>query len=133
MWHNIKKNHFLVISGFETLILGAYLTYVQHIFIPPDNLPMPEMARIVAHAQDPWITITMVAVGVLTIITGLWDMNRFKAKRVSIASMVAIWLAYFVAFIYHDLINGSAISLGTILIAFLLIRLFSEALWGDEL
>lgn len=133
MWHNIKKNHFIIISGLETLVLGAYLIYVQHVFTPVKvPLPTPEVERIMEHAQDPWITISMVAVGVLAVITGLWDMNKFKAKRVSLVAMSAIWVSYFVAFIYHDLCYGRAVSLGTILVAFILIRLLADAKWGDQ-
>ncbi|GAX07247.1 hypothetical protein IWT25_02601 [Secundilactobacillus pentosiphilus] len=132
MWHNIKKNHFIIISGLETLVLGAYLIYVQHVFTPPRPLPTVEMVRIVEHAQDPWIALTLVVVGVLSIITGAWDMNHFYAKRVSLVAMVAVWVTYLVAFTVHDLSNSHVIGIGTILIAFILIRLFAEALWGDH-
>ncbi|MCH5463189.1 hypothetical protein HC026_11165 [Lactobacillus sp. LC28-10] len=129
MWRNFKLNHFIVISGLETLTLGAYLIYVQHVFNP---YRPAELAHIIQHAQDPGMAIILVCVGMLAIITGCWDINRFKAKRLSIVSMAAIWSTYFVAFFYHDCQRPGPIGFGTFLIAFILIRLLAEALWGER-
>ncbi|GAX07044.1 hypothetical protein IWT25_02392 [Secundilactobacillus pentosiphilus] len=133
MWRNFKRNHFLVISGLETLMLGAYIIYVQHIFNPSHYYRKAEMAHIVMHAQDPGMAIMLVCVGMLAIITGCWDINRFKAKRISLVMMSSIWSIYFVAFFYHDLSRPGPIGFGTFLVGFILIRLFAEALWGDKL
>lgn len=132
MWHNIKQNHFMIISGLETLVLGAYLIYVQHVFILPRPYNIGEVSHIVAHAQDPWIDILLVCIGTIAIATGMWNINHYKAKRVSLVAMITIWTTYLVAFIYHDLSGLGSIGLGTLLIAFVLIRLFGEALWGDK-
>lgn len=132
MWRNVKHNRFMIISGLETLVLGAYLIYVQNVFIPKRPHHPMGMDHLVIHAQDPWIAILLISIGTLAVITGLWNTNRFKAKRLSLVTMVAIWATYFVAFIYHDLSRPGPIGLGTLLIAFILIRLFAEALWGDK-
>lgn len=131
MWRNLKRNHFMIISGLETLVLGAYLIYTQNIFMP--HKPHPhEMDHIMQHAQDPWVAIVLVCIGMLAIMAGLWNVSRFSARRISLVAMVATWSMYFVAFIYHDLSHPGPIGLGTLLIAFILIRLLAEALWGGR-
>lgn len=133
MWRNFKLNHDMVISGFETLFLGAYLIYVQNVFVL--NHPDPHvrhLARILSHAQDPLLAILLICVGTLTILVGLWNVRRFWAKRVAISSMVAIWSSYFVAFLWRDINRPGPLGFSTILIGVVIIRLLIEARWGDS-
>lgn len=131
MWRNFKQNHQLVISGLETLFLGAYLIYVQNLFtVPPTR--MHEFGQIAVHAQDPLLSVLLICVGICAVMVGIWNVRQFYAKRFALVSMIAVWVAYFVVFFWHDVNRPGPLGFATILIGFVIIRLFIESRWGDS-
>lgn len=129
MWKNVKRNHFMLVTGLETLLLGAYLIYVANVF----KEPAPDHFRhVIQHAQDPYIAILLVVVGTLAITVAVLDVHQFKAKRVALVTMVMVWASYFILFMWHDCHTPGPLKFGTILIGFVLVRLFVELGWGDK-
>lgn len=129
MWKNVKRNHFTLVTGLETLLLGAYLIYVNNVFKEP---PTDHLRHIVQHAQDPYLSIMLVAVGTLALVVAVLDTNKYRAKRIALVLMVLVWSAYFVLFMWHDLHTPGPLKFGTLLIGFVLVRLFAELAWGDK-
>ncbi|WP_268914134.1 hypothetical protein [Lentilactobacillus sp. SPB1-3] len=130
MRHNFQANRFMAITGIETLLLGVYLMYVSNVFA---NHRYPHMhhnqpAIILQHAQDPYLAIILVIIGTYAILVAMYDMQQKFAKRIALTSMLSIWSAYLAAFIYRDLLMGSPISLDSLLIACIVVRIFLE-LW----
>ncbi len=132
MWNNFKANHQLVISGLETLFLGAYLIYVQNLFKLTSTDPRTRhMSHLMMHAQDPLLSVLLICVGMLAILVGLWDVHHFLAQRVALVAMIGVWVAYFVVFFWHDVSRPGPLGFATILIGFVILRLFIESRWGD--
>ena len=124
MWHNIKNNYFIIISGLETLLLGSYLLYVANLFT--DKLPLYDhFHHIIQHAQDPWLAIILVVIGTFAIMIALFDLNKFRVRLIAITSMTMIWSVYFVVFLVHDVYSPEHIGFGTILVGFVVIRLIT--------
>lgn len=131
MWKNFKLNHQLIISGFETLFLGAYLIYVQNLFtVPPRR--MHRFGQIAMHAQDPMLAVILIVVGSFAVVVGLWNVREFFVNRVTLVAMIGVWSAYFVVFFWHDLNRPGPLGFATILIGFVIVRLFVESRWGDS-
>ncbi|MCT2881905.1 hypothetical protein [Lentilactobacillus buchneri] len=133
MWHNFKQNHQLVISGLETLFLGAYLIYVQNFFQLTTHDPRAQhWSHIMMHAQDPLLSVLLICVGMFAILVGIWNIHYLYAQRVALVSMIGVWTAYFVVFFWHDVSRPGPLGFATILIGFIIVRLFVESRWGDS-
>lgn len=127
MWENIKRNHFMLVTGLETLFLGAFLIYVANVFKEPDRFH-----HIIQHAQDPYVSILLIVVGTLAIMVAVLDVRQFRARRMALVAMVMVWSVYFILFMWHDFHTPGPMKFGTILIGFVLVRLFAELAWGDK-
>jgi len=127
MWKNIKRNHFMLVTGLETLFLGAFLIYVANVFKETDRFH-----HIIQHAQDPYVSILLIVVGTLAIIVAVLDVRQFRARRMALVAMVMVWSVYFILFMWHDFHTPGPMKFGTILIGFVLVRLFAELAWGDK-
>lgn len=123
MWRYIKQNHFVVISGLETILLGSYLIYVSNLIRRPP---------IFHHAQDPYLAILLVIIGTFATVIGIFNLNWFHAQRIALVTMLMVWTAYFTVFLVNDINSPGPIGIGTLLIGFVLIRVFAELLWGDK-
>ncbi|WP_334427253.1 MULTISPECIES: hypothetical protein [unclassified Levilactobacillus] len=129
MWKNVRHNHFMLVTGLETLLLGAYLIYVANVFKEPIS---DHFHHIIQHAQDPYVSILLIIVGTLAVIVAVLDVHQFRARRVALVAMVMVWSVYFILFMWHDFHTPGPMKFGTILIGFVLVRLFAELAWGDK-
>lgn len=129
MWGNVRRNYFMMITGVQTLALGAYLIYTANVFKEP---PTDHLRHIIQHAQDPYLGILLVSVGTLAVAVAILDTNKYRAKRFALVAMVMVWTAYFALFVWHDMHVPGPMKFGTILIGFVLVRLFVELAWGDK-
>lgn len=119
----------MMITGVETLLLGMYLIYVSNVFQEP---PTDHFRHIVQHAQDPYLSVMLVTVGTIALVVAVLDTNKFRAKRIALVAMVMVWAAYFMLFLWHDFNTPGPLKFGTLLIGFVLLRLFLELAWGDK-
>lgn len=105
------------------------MIYVAGVF----KEPAPDHFRnVIQHAQDPYVAILLVVVGTLAVTVAILDVHQFKAKRIALVTMVMVWSSYFILFLWRDYHTPGPLKFGTILIGFVLVRLFAELGWGDK-
>ncbi|USS94018.1 hypothetical protein M8332_06945 (plasmid) [Fructilactobacillus ixorae] len=123
-----RKNRFLALTGLETASLGLYLLLMSNVFFDEQDY----LGQYLTHAQDPIFAFVLIGIGLFGFIVAIFNIKKFFAYRLALASIVGIWTAYLVIFAWHDLhAPGIPIHLSSILIVFLIINLLFEWLGGD--
>lgn len=112
-----------IVTGFETLTVGIFLG-LQPAFYHDD--PKDRFVHILSQMSDPYWSIFLIIVGVVTIIFGFIRGRNLIHQLLNIL-LGACWMSYLVFFFIQDTHFGPAIHLGTILAAYVLVRIFVDA------
>ena len=122
-----KRNNSLMITSIETVIMGLVLIF---------NHPYDDPTRPVFHAMNlfqswPMCASLLVLGGGVLILT-ICNYHKHFADFVATVLMAALWMAYLVSFFVQDAFQRSSISIATILIGFVFIRILLDAFFHFE-
>ncbi|AMS08285.1 hypothetical protein AYI71_05495 [Limosilactobacillus oris] len=122
-----KRNNSLMITSIETMIMGLGLVF---------NHPYDDPTRPVFHAMNlfqswPMCASLLVLGGGVLILT-ICNYHKHFADFVATVLMAALWMAYLVTFFVQDAFLRSSVSVATILIGFVFIRILLDAFFHFE-
>lgn len=122
-----KRNNSLMITSIETVIMGLVLIF---------NHPYDDPTRPVFHAMNlfqswPMCASLLVLGGGVLILT-ICNYHKYFADFMATVLMAALWMAYLVAFFVQDAFQRSSVSVATILIGFVFIRILLDAFFHFE-
>lgn len=111
---------FLIISGFETLATGIFMS-VQHHLMQDD--PHTQIVHVTHHLGDANWTLILSIVGVC----------RYgeKTQHWALIALGSLWCAYLFAFAVQDFYFRGQIGISTLLTLFVLVGIFVEAVSDD--
>lgn len=118
---------FLVITGFETLATGIFMS-VQHHLMQDD--PHAEIVHVTRHLGDVNWTLILAIVGVCAIMAGACKYS-VNVQRWALIALGALWCAYLFAFVVQDFYFRGQIGISTLLTLFVLVGIFVEAVSDD--
>ncbi|MCT2870484.1 hypothetical protein [Limosilactobacillus fermentum] len=122
-----KRNNSLMITSIETVMMGLVMIF---------NHPYDDPTRPVFHAMNlfqswPMCASLLVLGGGVLILT-ICNYHKYFADFVATVLMAALWMAYLVAFFVQDAFSRSSVSVATILIGFVFIRILLDAFFHFE-
>ena len=122
-----KRNNSLMITSIETVIMGLGLVF---------HHPYDDQTRPVFHALNllkGWpMCASLIVVGAGVLILTICNYHKHFADFVATVLMAALWMAYLVAFFVQDAFSRSSVSIATILISFVFIRILLDAFFHFE-
>lgn len=122
-----KRNSSLMITSIETVIVGLVLIF---------NHPYDDPSRPVFHAINlfqSWpMCATLLVLGAGVLILTICNYHKYFADFVATVLVAALWMAYLVAFFVQDAFSRSSVSVATILIGFVFIRILLDAFFHFE-
>lgn len=123
----MRRNTDLMITAIETTILGLVLIF---------NHPYDDPTRPVFHVFNllqgwPMCASLLVLGGGVLILT-ICNYHKHFADFVATVLMAAVWMAYLVAFFVQDAFLRPSVSVATILIGFVFIRILLDAFFHFE-
>ena len=122
-----KRNNSLMITSIETMIMGLGLVF---------NHPYDDNTHPVFHAMNllkGWpMCASLIVIGGGVLILTICNYHNYFADFVATVLMAALWMAYLVAFFVQDAFQRSSISIATILIGFVFIRILLDAFFHFE-
>ena len=122
-----KRNNSLMITSIETVMMGLVLIF---------NHPYDDQTRPVFHALNlmkGWpMCASLLVVGGGVLILTICNYHKHFADFVATVLMAALWMAYLVSFLVQDAFQRSSISISTILIGFVFIRILLDAFFHFE-
>lgn len=122
-----KRNNSLMITSIETIIMGLGLVF---------NHPYDDNTHPVFHVMNllkGWpICASLIVVGGGVLILTICNYHKYFADFVATVMMAALWMAYLVSFFVQDAFQRSSISIATILIGFVFIRILLDAFFHFE-
>lgn len=122
-----KRNNSLMITSIETVIMGLVLIF---------NHPYDDNTHPVFHAMNllkGWpMCASLIVVGGGVLILTICNYHKYFADFVATVMMAALWMAYLVSFFVQDAFQRSSISIATILIGFVFIRILLDAFFHFE-
>lgn len=122
-----KRNNSLMITSIETMIMGLGLVF---------NHPYDDNTRPVFHAMNllkGWpMCASLIVVGGGVLILTICNYHKYFADFMATVLMAALWMAYLVAFFVQDAFQRSSVSVATILIGFVFIRILLDAFFHFE-
>lgn len=119
---------FLIISGFETLATGIFMS-VQHHLMQDD--PHTQIVHVTHHLGDANWTLILSIVGVYAIMAGVCRYGE-KTQHWALIALGSLWCAYLFAFVVQDFYFRGQIGISTLLTLFVLVGIFVEAVSDDE-
>lgn len=123
MFNKTKKQRYkeLIITGFETFIIGLILSF-KNGFVDDPHQPLVHASYVL---DDIHWYLFMIIVGVLMIIIGMLRINKYYLDVVVTSIATGIWLAYFSAFLVQDFVRGPQpiLNPSTVFIGFVVVRL----------
>lgn len=111
------------ITGFETFAVGAFLEFQKNMY---HDDPGDRLVHLAYHVHDLWWSGLLMVVGLIVIIFSLMK-GRYQVHYWLNLLLGACWMSYLVFFFIQDVHFGPGIHLGTILSAFVLVRIFTDA------
>ena len=122
-----KRNNSLMLTSIETVMMGLVLIF---------NHPYDDPTRPVFHAFNlfqswPMCASLLVLGGGVLILT-ICNYHKHFADFVATVLMAALWMAYLVAFFVQDAFLRTSVSVATILIGFVFIRILLDAFFHFE-
>lgn len=122
-----KRNNALMLTSIETVTMGIVLIF---------NHPYDDPGRPVFHAVNlfqswPMCASLLVLGGAVMILT-ICNYHKHFADFVATVLMAALWMAYLVAFFVQDAFLRPSVSVATILIGFVFIRILLDAFFNFE-
>lgn len=122
-----KRNNSLMITSIETVIVGFVLIF---------NHPYDDPTRPVFHAMNlfqswPMCASLLVLGGGVLILT-ICNYHKHFADFVATVIMAALWMAYLVTFFVQDALLQPSVSVATILVGFVFIRILLDAFFHFE-
>lgn len=122
-----KRNNSLMLTSIETVLMGLVLIF---------NHPYDDPTRPVFHAINlfqSWpMCASLIVVGGGVLILTICNYHKYFADFVATVMMAALWMAYLVSFFVQDAFQRSSISIATILIGFVFIRILIDAFFHFE-
>ena len=123
----MKRNIDLMITAIETAILGLVLIF---------NHPYDDTTHPVFHAVNllqSWpACASLLVLGGGALILTIGNYHKYFADFVATVLMAALWMAYLVAFFVQDAFLRPSVSVATILIGFVFIRILLDAFFHFE-
>ncbi len=123
----MKRNLDLMITSIETMVLGVALIF---------NHPYDDPTRPVFHAVNvlkSWpMCASLLVLGGGALILTICNYHKYFADFVATVIMAALWMAYLVAFFVQDAFLQPSVSVATILIGFVFIRILLDAFFHFE-
>lgn len=122
-----KRNNSLMITSIETVIMGLVLIF---------NHPYDDPTRPVFHAMNlfqSWpMCASLLVLGAGVLILTICNYHKHFADFVATVLMAALWMAYLVTFFVQDAFLQPSVSVATILIGFVFIRILLDAFFHFE-
>lgn len=122
-----KRNSSLMITSVETVMMGLVLIF---------NHPYDDPTHPVFHAFNlfqSWpMCASLLVVGGGVLILTICNFHKYFADFVATVLMAALWMAYLVSFFVQDAFSRSSVSVATILIGFVFIRILLDAFFHFE-
>lgn len=119
----MKRNIDLMITAIETTILGFVL-----IFNRPD---FDDPRRPVLHAINVFRSwpacASLLIIGIAVLILTISNYHKHYADFMANIVMGALWMGYFVSFLVHDFFVKTSVSVDTVLIGFVFVRVVLDA------
>lgn len=119
----MKRNINLLITAIETVILGFVLIFNHPDFDDPHR---PILHMIDAFCSWPACAFLLVLGGGALALT-IGNYHKHYADFSANVIMGALWMAYFVAFLVQDAFSKLSLSVDTVMIGFVVIRIFIDA------
>lgn len=130
MIENVKKNRMWLVTAIETLILGCLFILTSN-FV--DDIPHPHIGPALRVTDSAPLGIVLVAVGTFCLAVCLWDMHRFKARRIMVFLLFFVWMLYCIVFTIHDIVGPNRMPAVITIFAYgVMLHLILEAKWGDR-
>ncbi len=85
---NFWKNYLWILLGIFTISLAVWLEYAQRYFIISSISPIIPYH----HLSDPYIPVIITISGSFSVITGIWNIEKFFAKAINVFMMEFVWL-----------------------------------------
>lgn len=121
----MKKNLFLIETGFETFLISVMLALQSATFFHETKDHKPIVHFFNVFGSMPVIVMTMI-LGLVCVFVGFNKSTPQFIKRVVLNLLGGTYSTYFVTFIVQDY-YFRGLTLSTVLMGFLLIRILSEA------
>lgn len=122
-----KRNNSLMLTSIETVMMGLVLIF---------NHPYDDPTRPVFHAMNlfqSWpMCASLIVLGGGVLILTICNYHKYFADFMATVMMAALWMAYLVAFFVQDAFQRSSVSVATILIGFVFIRILLDAFFHFE-
>lgn len=118
---------FLIISGFETLATGIFMSVQRHLM---QDDPHTQIVHVTHHLGDTNWTLILAIVGVYAIMAGACRRSE-KAQHWALIVLGSLWCAYLFAFVVQDFYFRGQIGISTLLTLFVLVGIFVEAVSDD--
>lgn len=122
-----KRNNSLMIASIETVMMGLVLIF-NH---PYDDQTHPVFHTVNLLQSWPMCASLLVLGGGVLILT-ICNFHKYFADFVATVLMAALWMAYLVTFFVHDAFLQPSVSVATILIGFVFIRILLDAFFHFE-
>lgn len=117
-----------VITGLETFTVGLFLVIQRSMF---KDDPHSQIIHVVYHMGDIYWAVFLMVVGLITISLGVVKGHRKLHYWINIL-LAGCWASYLVGFIIQDTHFGPVIHLGTLLSAYVLIRIFTDSFSSEK-
>ena len=123
----MRRNQNLMVTSIETMALGLVLIF---------HHPYDDPTRPVFHAVNvfqSWpMCASLLVLGGGTLILTICNYHKFFADFVATVLMAALWMAYLVSFFVQDAFLRPNVSVATVLIGFVFIRILLDAFFHFE-
>lgn len=123
----MKRNIFLSITGFETMLVGFCVFWGRNLVVDD---PSDRLVHIVHHVYDVNWSIALITIGLVAMIIGLTDYSKHNAQLIMLIVLGALWCAYSFAFIVIDIHFHQAIGVMSALTVSVFLRILIEARYG---
>ncbi|PWG00945.1 hypothetical protein [Levilactobacillus bambusae] len=122
---SIRANRFLLVTRFETILLGAYFITNAFQFARPDLLN-----TLASHIDDPPFAVGLIIIGTFMALVALFDLAPLTKWCYGIGECV--WFIYTLSFWLQDYEIHGHVNLLTYLMLVVTIRIALEAWAGGE-
>lgn len=122
-----KRNYALMLTSIETVLMGIVL-----IFNHPDDDPTHPVFHAVNLFQSWPMCASLLVLGGGVLILTICNYHKHFADFVATVLMASLWMAYLVAFFVQDAFLRPSVSVATILIGFVFIRILLDAFFNFE-
>lgn len=119
----MKRNLDLMITAIETVILGFVLIFNHPDFDDPRR---PVLHAINVFRSWPACAILLI-IGIAVLILTISNYHNHYADFSANVIMGALWMAYFMAFLVQDAFSKLSLSVDTVMIGFVVVRIFLDA------